>query len=119
MDFTLSEKHKMAQQLFRDFSLAEVKPLAQEIDKEHRFPEETVAKMAKYGFLGIPFAKEYGGQGCDTLTYVLCVEELSRLCASTGVIVSAHTSLCASLIDKFGSEEQKKKYLVPLAKGEK
>lgn len=119
MDFTLSEKHKMAQQLFRDFALAEVKPLAQEIDKEHRFPDETVEKMAKYGFLGIPFAKEFGGQGCDTLTYAMCVEELSRVCASTGVIVSAHTSLCASLIEKFGSKEQKEKYLVPLAKGEK
>lgn len=119
MDFTLSEKHKMAQQLFRDFALAEVKPLAQEIDKEHRFPDETVEKMAKYGFLGIPFAKEFGGQGCDTFTYAMCVEELSRVCASTGVIVSAHTSLCASLIEKFGSKEQKEKYLVPLAKGEK
>ncbi|MDD7593882.1 MAG: acyl-CoA dehydrogenase [Peptoniphilaceae bacterium] len=119
MDFQLSEKHQMAQQLFRDFALNEVKPLAQEIDKEHRFPEETVEKMARYGFLGIPFAKEYGGQGADTLTYVMCVEELSRVCASTGVIVSAHTSLCASLIEKHGTEEQKQKYLVPLAKGEK
>ncbi len=119
MDFTLSEKHKMAQQLFRDFALNEVKPLAQEIDKSHRFPEETVAKMAKYGFMGIPFSKEFGGQGCDTLTYVMCVEELSRVCASTGVIVSAHTSLCAGAIDKFGTPEQKAKYLTPLAKGEK
>lgn len=119
MDFTLSEKHRMAQRLFRDFALAEVKPLAQEIDESHRFPEETVAKMAKYGFMGIPFAKEYGGQGCDTLTYVTLVEELSRVCASTGVIVSAHTSLGAGAIDKYGSPAQKEKFLKPLASGEK
>ena len=75
--------------------------------------------MAKYGFLGIPVPKEYGGQGCDPLTYVMCVEELSKVCGTTGVIVSAHTSLCIDPIMTFGTEEQKKKYVVPLAKGEK
>lgn len=119
MDFKLSDKHQMAQKLFRDFALAEVKDLAQEIDENHRFPEETVKKMAKYGFMGIPFAEEFGGQGCDTLTYVMLVEELSRVCGSTGVIVSAHTSLGAGAIEKYGSPEQKKKFLTPLAKGEK
>ncbi|MCR4807257.1 MAG: acyl-CoA dehydrogenase [Lachnospiraceae bacterium] len=119
MDFSLSKEHEMARQLFKDFAENEVKPLAQEIDEEHRFPRETVDKMAKYGFLGIPVPKEYGGQGCDILTYVMCVEELSKVCGTTGVIVSAHTSLCVDPIMTFGTEEQKQKYAVPLAKGEK
>ncbi|MBQ7584377.1 MAG: acyl-CoA dehydrogenase [Lachnospiraceae bacterium] len=119
MDFTLPKEHEMARQLFKDFAEKEVKPLAQEIDEEHRFPRETVEKMAKYGFMGIPVPKEYGGQGCDILTYAMCVEELSKVCGTTGVIVSAHTSLCIDPILTFGTEEQKQKYVVPLAKGEK
>ena len=119
MDFTLAKEHEMARQLFKDFAENEVKPLAQEVDQEHRFPRETVDKMAKYGFMGIPVPKEYGGQGCDTLTYAMCVEELSKVCGTTGVIVSAHTSLCIDPILTFGTEEQKQKYVVPLAKGEK
>lgn len=119
MDFVLSREQEMARKLFEDFAQKEVKPLAQELDEQERFPVETVEKMARYGFLGIPFAKEYGGQGCDTLTYALCVEELSKVCGSTGVIVSAHTSLAAEPIKKFGTAEQIKKYLIPLAKGEK
>ena len=119
MDFTLPKEHEMARQLFKDFAEKEVKPLAQEIDQEHRFPRETVEKMAKYGFMGIPVPKEYGGQGCDILTYAMCVEELSKVCGTTGVIVSAHTSLCVDPILTFGTEEQKQKYVVPLAKGEK
>ena len=119
MDFTLAKEHEMARQLFSDFAENEVKPLAQEVDQEHRFPRETVDKMAKYGFMGIPVPKEYGGQGCDTLTYAMCVEELSKVCGTTGVIVSAHTSLCIDPILTFGTEEQKQKYVVPLAKGEK
>ena len=119
MDFVLSKEHEMARTLFREFAETEVKPLAQEVDETERFPRETVEKMAKYGFMGIPFAKEYGGQGCDSLTYAMCVEEMSRVCGTTGVIVSAHTSLGAEPINKFGTEEQKQKYLIPLAKGEK
>jgi len=119
MDFSLSKEHEMVRTLFKDFAEKEVKPLAQEIDEEHRFPRETVDKMAKYGFMGIPVPKEYGGQGCDTLAYAMCVEELSKVCGTTGVIVSAHTSLCIDPILTFGSEEQKQKYVVPLAKGEK
>lgn len=119
MDFVLSREQEMARKLFEDFAQKEVKPLAQELDEQERFPVETVEKLAKYGFLGIPFAKEHGGQGCDTLTYALCVEELSKVCGSTGVIVSAHTSLAAEPIKKFGTAEQIKKYLIPLAKGEK
>ena len=119
MDFTLDKKHEMARSLFREFAENEVKPLAQEVDEEERFPHETVEKMAKYGFLGIPVPKEYGGQGCDILTYAMCVEELSKVCGTTGVIVSAHTSLCMDPIMTYGTEEQKQKFLVPLAKGEK
>ena len=119
MDFVLSNEQQMARNLFRQFAETEAKPLAQEVDETERFPIETVEKMQKYGFMGIPFAKEYGGQGCDSLTYAICVEELSRVCGTTGVIVSAHTSLGAEPINKFGTPEQKEKYLVPLAKGEK
>ena len=119
MDFTLSKEHEMARQLFREFAEKEVKPLAQEVDETETFPRETVEKMAKLGFMGIPVPKEYGGQGCDILTYAMCVEELSKVCGTTGVIVSAHTSLCCDPILTYGTEEQKQKYLVPLAKGEK
>ena len=119
MDFVLSREQEMARSLFRQFAETEAKPLAQEIDETERFPIETVEKMQKYGFMGIPFAKEFGGQGCDSLTYAICVEELSRVCGTTGVIVSAHTSLGAEPINKFGTPEQKEKYLIPLAKGEK
>ena len=119
MDFTLSKEHEMARTLFREFAEKEVKPLAQEVDETEEFPMATVEKMAKLGFLGIPVPKEYGGQGCDPLTYAMCVEELSKVCGTTGVIVSAHTSLCCDPIMTYGTEEQKQKYLVPLAKGEK
>ena len=119
MDFGLSKEHEMARTLFRDFAQTEVKPLAQEVDETEEFPVGTVEKMQKLGFLGIPIDKEYGGQGCDTLTYAMCVEELSKVCGTTGVIVSAHTSLCADPIKKFGTPAQKEKYLRPLANGSK
>ena len=119
MDFTLSKEHEMARTLFKEFAENEAKPLAQEVDEKEMFPRETVDKMAKYGFLGIPVPKEFGGQGCDILTYVMCVEELSKVCGTSGVIVSAHTSLCVDPIMTFGTPEQKEKYLLPLAKGEK
>ena len=109
----------MARNLFKEFAETEVKPLAIETDETEHFPAETVKKMQKYGFMGIPVDKKYGGQGCDPLTYVMCVEELSKVCGTTGVIVSAHTSLCADPIQTYGTEEQKQKYLVPLANGEK
>ena len=119
MDFTLSKEHEMARQLFADFAENEVKPLAQEVDETEKFPRETVEKMARYGFLGIPVPKEYGGQGCDPLTYVMCVEEMSKVCGTTGVIVSAHTSLCVDPIQTYGTDEQKAKYLPDLASGKK
>ncbi|MEL7605341.1 MAG: acyl-CoA dehydrogenase [Sedimentibacter saalensis] len=118
MNFQLSKEHEMARQLFRSFAVNEVEPLAQEIDEQERFPLETVEKMQKYGFMGIPFPKQYGGQGCDYLTYAMAVEELSKVCATTGVIVSAHTSLCGSPLLEFGTEEQKQKYLTKIASGE-
>ena len=119
MDFQLDKEHEMARSLFRDFAEKEVKPLAIETDETEKFPRETVEKMQKYGFMGIAIPKEYGGQGCDPLTYVMCVEELAKVCGTTSVIVSAHSSLCCDPILTFGTEEQKQKYLVPLAKGEK
>lgn len=119
MNFELDKQHLLMKELFRKFSENEVKPLAQEVDEKESFPYETVKKMALFGFMGIPVGKELGGQGCDTLAYAMCVEELSRVCATTGVIVSAHTSLCAAPIDKYGTPAQKEKYLIPLAKGEK
>ena len=118
MDFVLSKEQEMARTLFKEFAENEVKPLAQEVDETEHFPRATVEKMQKLGFMGIPQPKEFGGQGCDTLTYVLCVEELSKVCATTGVIVSAHTSLGTDPIKKFGTPAQKEKYLRPLASGE-
>lgn len=119
MNFQLDKEHLMAQRLFREFAQNEVEPLAQEIDETHRFPEETLAKMQKYGFLGIPFSKECGGQGCDSLTYVLAIEEISKVCATTGVILSAHTSLGSEPINKYGTPEQKEKFLRPLISGQR
>ena len=119
MDFALDKKHEMARTLFRDFAQNEVKPLAQEVDETEEFPMETLKKMQKVGFMGIPVPKEYGGQGCDPLTYAMCVEELSKVCGTTGVVVSAHTSLCVDPIMTYGTEEQKQKYVRPLASGEK
>lgn len=119
MDFSLDKKHEMARSLFKEFAETEVAPLAQEVDETEQFPMETVKKMQKYGFMGIPVPKEYGGQGCDPLTYTMCVEELSKVCGTTGVIVSAHTSLCVDPILTYGTEEQKQKYVTSLASGEK
>lgn len=119
MEFGLSNEHTMLRKLFQDFAQAEVEPIAAEVDEEERFPRETVEKMMKMGMMGIPFAKEYGGAGGDQLAYVLAVEEMSRVCATTGVILSAHTSLAGYPIEKYGTEEQKQKFLVPLANGTK
>ena len=119
MDYRLDEEYLEMREMFREFAEKEVEPLAIEVDENHRFPVETVEKMKEMGLLGIPFAEEVGGQGSDTLTYILAVEELSRVCATTGVILSAHTSLGAGAIEKYGNEEQKAKYLTPLASGEK
>jgi len=118
MQFGLSKEHTMLREMYRKFAEQEVKPLAKEIDEEERFPVETVEKMKKAGFMGIPFPKELGGEGGDVLGYAMAVEELSRCCGTTGVVLSAHVSLGASPINEFGTQEQRQKYLVPLAKGD-
>lgn len=118
MDFGLSKKEELFLQMIREFAENEVKPLAAEIDEQERFPVETIEKMAKIGVMGIPVPVEYGGQGGTNQMYSMAVEELSRVCATTGVIVSAHTSLCVNPILEYGTEEQKKKYVPKLASGE-
>ena len=118
MHFQLDQEHKLLAQMYRAFAQAEARPLARDVDEQEKFPTETVQKMARFGFMGIPFPREYGGQGGDNLAYAMAVEELSKVCGTTGVIVSAHTSLCAAPVFEFGTEAQKQKYLVPLAKGE-
>ncbi len=118
MDFTLSKEQAMVQKMYQEFAENEVKPLAQEVDEEERFPKETVEKMAKLGMMGIYFPREYGGAGADVLSYVMAVEEMSKVCATTGVIISAHTSLCAAPIYENGTPAQKAKYLPKLCSGE-
>lgn len=119
MNFQLTKEQEFVRKMVREFAVTEVEPLAADIDKEHRFPVETVEKMAKYGLLGVPFPTEYGGAGADHISYAITVEELSRVCASTGVICSAHTSLCCWPIFNWGNEEQKRKYLPDLLSGKK
>ena len=118
MEFNVPKTHELFRQMIREFVENEVKPIAAEVDEEERFPMETVEKMAKIGIMGIPIPKEYGGAGGDNLMYAMAVEELSKACATTGVIVSAHTSLGTWPILKFGNEKQKQKYLPKLASGE-
>ena len=118
MNFNLNKTQELFRQMIREFAEKEVKPLAAEIDEQERFPQETVEKMAKLGIFGIPVPKQYGGAGGDNIMYSIAVEELSRCCATTGVVVSAHTSLCMSPILHFGTEEQKMKYVPKLASGE-
>ena len=118
MDFGLSKREELFLQMIREFAENEVKPLAAEVDEQERFPMETVEKMAKIGIMGIPVPVEYGGQGGTNQMYSMAVEELSRVCATTGVIVSAHTSLCINPILEYGTEEQKQKYVPKLAAGE-
>jgi butyryl-CoA dehydrogenase len=118
MDFNISKQEELFLQMIREFAENEIKPIAAEIDEQERFPVETVEKMGKLGIMGIPIPKEYGGQGSTNQIYSMAVEEISRVCGTTGVVVSAHTSLCADPIMNFGTEEQKQKYLPKLASGE-
>jgi len=119
MDFKLSDEQQLMQDMFREFAVKDVKPIAAEIDENERFPEENISKMAEIGLFGIPVPEDLGGAGLGNLEYVLAIEELSKVCASTGVIVSAHTSLCLSPILEFGTQEQIEKYVPFLASGEK
>ena len=118
MNFTLSAEHEMMRKFIREFADKELAPHAEKWDEEEELPREVFTKMAGMGLTGIPWPEEYGGAGSDYLSYVIAVEELSRVCASTGVTLSAHISLCSWPIFKFGTEDQKKKYLVPLAQGQ-
>ncbi|MGL4849940.1 MAG: acyl-CoA dehydrogenase [Clostridium sp.] len=119
MNFQLTREQELVRQMVREFAINEVKPIAAEIDETERFPMENVEKMAKLGVMGIPFPKEFEGAGGDTLSYILAVEELSKVCGTTGVILSAHTSLCGAVINQFGNPAQKAKYLPDLASGRK
>ena len=119
MNFELTKTQQLFKQMVREFAEKEVKPLAAEVDDLERFPRETVDKMAALGLMGIPFPKELGGAGGDMIMYTIAVEELSRVCGTTGVILSAHTSLCAMPIFMFGTPDQKAKYLPKLASGER
>ena len=118
MEFNVPKTHELFRQMIREFVEKEVKPIAAEVDENERFPMETVEKMAKIGIMGIPIPKQYGGAGGDNLMYAMAVEELSKACGTTGVIVSAHTSLGTWPILKFGNEKQKQKYLPKMASGE-
>ena len=118
MDFTLSAEQQMIRTLCREFADEEIKPHAEELDRTGEFPYSIVRKMAELGLFGLPFPEEYGGAGADFLSYCLALEEIGRGDASVGITMEAHTSLGATPFYYFGSEEQKQRYLVPLARGE-
>lgn len=119
MDFKLDKAHLLQRQLFRSFAENEIKPLAKEMDEAEVYNMELLRKMQRYGFFGIPYSREYGGADSDILGYTLCMEEVSKADASTGITISVHTSLCCSCINNFGTEEQKQNYLRPLIDGSK
>ncbi len=115
---TLSEEHRMLQQAARDFAQNEIQPVAAEFDESGKFPLETVKKMGQMGFMGIEVSEQYGGAGMDTLAYVLALEEICKVDAAHGTIMSVNNSLFCYALERFGTEEQKQKYLVPVASGE-
>ena len=119
MDFKLSKTHLLQQELFRRFAETEIKPIAEEMDETEVFNMDLVKKLLRYGLMGIPYSRDYGGVGGDYLGYTLCMEEISKIDASTGITISVHTSLACSCIDGFGTEEQKQKFLRPLVDGSK
>src|SRR5918994_4624834 len=119
MDFDLTDEQRLLRDTVRDFARREVAPVAEELDREKRFPYEIVAKMGSLGLMGIPFPEEYGGGGGDTLSYALAIEELARIDASTCITVAAHTSLGTMPIYLWGSEEQKRDWLPQLCAGER
>lgn len=119
MNFSLTKEQEMVRKMVREFAINEVEPIAAEIDEEARFPVETIEKAGKIGLMGMPFPREYGGAGADYISYVMAIEELSKVCGSTGVIVQTHCALCAWPIMTYGTEEQKQKYLPGLLSGKK
>ena len=119
MNFELTEEQQLLQQMVRDFANERVAPIAEAIDREHRYPAEVIREMAEMGLLGVAVPEEYGGAGMDTLSYIIAMEEICRACASTGVIMSVNNSLVCDPIMKFGTPEQKERWLEPLATGER
>lgn len=119
MDFKLDKSHLLQQELFRRFAENEIRPLAKEMDEKEAYDLDLLSKLHRYGLMGIPYSKEYGGCGSDTLAYALCMEEISKVDASTGITISVHTSLCCSCINNFGTEAQKQTFLRPLVDGSK
>jgi len=119
MNFSPTKQQEMVKKMVREFAVNEVQPIAEEIDAEARFPQETIDKAGPLGLLGMPFPEEYGGAGADYIAYVMAIEELSKVCGSTGVIVQTHCALCAWPILTYGTEEQRKKYLPDLLTGKK
>ena len=119
MNFTFDETQLMIQQTARDFAETELRPNAAERDEKEEFPYDAVKKMGELGFMGMKVAEKYGGAGLDTISYVLAMEEISKVDASAGVIMSVNNSLVCYGLEKWGNEEQKQKYLVPLAQGKK
>ena len=119
MEFKLTKTQMLQQELFRKFAETEIKPIAKDMDEAEDYDRELLQKLQKIGAFGIPYSREYGGQGADVLTYTLCMEEMSKVDASTGITLSVHTSLCCPCINEFGTEEQKQKYLRPLVDGSK
>ena len=119
MNFDLSEEHELLRRTVREFAEERISPVAEELDREHRFPYEIVAELAELGLMGIPIPEEYGGAGGDTLAYALAVEELTRIDSSVAITVAAHTSLGTMPIVSFGSQEQKREWLPDLAAGKR
>ena len=117
MDFELTDEQQLIRDAVREFAAAEVTPIAAELDRDHRFPYELLPKLAEMNLMGMPYPEKEGGAGADYVSYVIAVEELSRACASTGIILSAHTSLATWPIFKFGTEAQKERYLHDMASG--
>ena len=119
MNFDLSPEHELIRSTVRDFAEAKVAPVAEELDREHRFPYELVTEMAELGLMGMPIPEEYGGGGTDTLSYAIAVEELTRIDSSVAITMAAHTSLGTMPIFLYGSDEQKQQWLPELASGQK
>ena len=118
MDFKLTEEQELVRKNMREFAVRYVDPIAAEIDEDSRHPAELFRKLAEGGWMGIPIPQQYGGAGADFLTHIIAVEEISRSCSSTGFTLSFHAGIIGMSLNLFGNEEQKKKYLVPLAKGQ-
>ncbi len=119
MDISLREDQKMLQKQIKDFASKEIAPIALQLDEEERFPTETWPKLAKLGLTGCAIPTKYGGAGMDYVSYAIVIEEISRACPSTGGMLSSHNSLAAECLEMYANEEQKHKYLVPLARGDK